>query len=305
MAAVAQWLMNQATEGKIKEKHPEIKGLILLASSAFLFLSLVSFTFGAPKENWLGLIGYYSAYSLLYLFGLPSYFALAYAGWIGWKLLLSHTLEGLGIKTLYFSLFLLSICLLLNLFAETHQIENSLIRSHIYKETFSSGFPYFHRVHRYNFGGALLYYLYRDLPLCNLQKLLSNMGVFLTFSITGIISFILFTNTRLLPLIKKTGCFLIEVKNFFLHLIADLKSERIQKEPIDSSYATIEKSLQQSSLPIEKEALFPSLHEEEVSPPSIENASYRSQPELLVSTHLEKKMTEGKISHETLSYKGC
>jgi len=63
--------------------------------------------------------------------------------------------------------------------------------------------PFPHRYIRYNLGGVPFYYLFRDLPHFNLQILLSNVGVALTFSITAIVTFFLATDIDLVFLLKK------------------------------------------------------------------------------------------------------
>ena len=65
---------------KIKKKHlhhPEAKGLCFLALSLFLFLSLISYTDGKQDQNFLGILGHFVAYIMLYLFGLVLFFKIS------------------------------------------------------------------------------------------------------------------------------------------------------------------------------------------------------------------------------------
>src|SRR3990167_11067133 len=204
-----------------KASHPEIKGLMVLAISLFFSLCLLSFNEGNPSENWLGLVGYYIAFTFLYLFGLCSYLIIAYLGWMGWECLCSNKPLKIGINHLYFSIFIVSSCFLLNLLAEMQPIENPLIRSHIYTESFLIGVPYPHKIFRCYLGGAPLYHLYKDLSF-NLEHLLSNTGILLTFTLTSLISFILFTNLRMKILIKGIIEFFKETKHFGKKIIRDL-----------------------------------------------------------------------------------
>ena len=81
-------------------------------------------------------------------------------------------------------------------------------RKRVYTESSLFDLPYPHRVTRYNAGGVPFYYLYKDLPTFNLQRMLSNVGIGLTFSISLLVSFLLATEIKLIPLIlsiKKKG----------------------------------------------------------------------------------------------------
>ena len=68
------------SEKKEKRSHPEIKGLLFLASSCILLLSLLTFHIDLPSENCLGLIGWAIALSLHYLIGLSSYGLVLFLG---------------------------------------------------------------------------------------------------------------------------------------------------------------------------------------------------------------------------------
>jgi len=216
---------------KIKA-HPEIKGLITIAFTLFLALSVLSFIQEIPGANWLGLIGYYVALGLLYTFGLGTYLLIGFLGWIGWSFLTHDQKPKLRVKTLYFSLLTLSTCVLLNLIAETNGISLPFLQKRIFSEIYISAYPAPHKIVRFNLGGVPLYYLYHDLPTFNLEHLLSNIGVFITFSITSLFSLILLTNTRVLPLMKKTLRFLKESRVFLSKVVKDLKPSSKPKVPV-------------------------------------------------------------------------
>ncbi|MBS0627873.1 MAG: hypothetical protein JSS09_06640, partial [Verrucomicrobia bacterium] len=73
----------------------------------------------------------------------------------------------------------------------------------IYSQSIFFEEPFPHRYHRQNVGGVPAYFLYKDIPTFNLEKMLSNAGIVITFSITLVTSFLLFTQIQLLPLIRK------------------------------------------------------------------------------------------------------
>jgi S-DNA-T family DNA segregation ATPase FtsK/SpoIIIE len=181
----------------------EAKGLILLAFALIVSLSLFSFHTSDPNKNWLGLVGWGIGLGFNFLFGLTSYLIIGFLGWLGWQFLLGRGIPSLISKTVYFGILLLSSSLLLNLFAELSVSFGGVFENKVYSETHLFDFPYPHRTTRYNLGGMPLYYLYRDLPTFNLQRMLSDVGVGLTFSITTIVSFLLLTEIRIAPLLAK------------------------------------------------------------------------------------------------------
>jgi S-DNA-T family DNA segregation ATPase FtsK/SpoIIIE len=184
-------------------KHPEAKGLLTLACVFLCFLSLVSFTFKDPSTNWLGTAGYGIAWTLSYLFGVSAYFLLAFAGWVGWKLLLDGKVNNLGMKIFYFSLLLLSFSILVNVLAEKGMPIPGALKHKVITESTFLKLPYPRKVIRHNLGGVPFYYLYRDLPTFNLHKILSDVGTLITFSITSIVSFFLLTGTSFLLFAQK------------------------------------------------------------------------------------------------------
>ncbi len=186
---------------KEKTIPSEIKGLILLGIAVVFTLSLLSFHAQDTSANWLGLVGWGVGWGLNYLLGLCSYPALGFIGWIGWQSLQDKYPGFLTLKTLYFLLTLLSSALLLNLAAERGWGVENWIGDRIYTETYTCDFPYPHRTTRYNLGGVPLYYLYKDLPLLNLQRMLSDFGLALTSLLTCVVTFFLFTEIRPGPLL--------------------------------------------------------------------------------------------------------
>ncbi|MBS0603600.1 MAG: DNA translocase FtsK 4TM domain-containing protein [Verrucomicrobia bacterium] len=179
----------------------EGKGLILLGFSLILLLSLISFHTEDHGKNWLGLVGWGLGWACNFLFGLCSYLVIAFLSWLGWQNLLNREIPSMTAKSIYFGIFLISCCLLLNLFAEIGLPLTTLFENKVYTETHFFDLPYPHRTTRYNLGGVPLYYLYSDLPTMNLQRMLSDVGIGLTFSITAIVSFLLLTEIQLIPLL--------------------------------------------------------------------------------------------------------
>lgn len=217
---------------KEKRNHsyrPEAKGLALIVCSLILTLSLLSFHLHDTQGNLLGLIGYGLGFSLYFLFGLSSFLILFYVGWLGLQYLTYGEVPNCRAKNIYFSLFILSISILLNLFAETVGFSSRFFQDKIYVESIAFTVPY-PQVHvRYNLGGVPLYYLYRDLPLLNLQHILSNVGIGLTFSITAIVSFLLFAEIPIMQLLKFLKGITLKVKTYLLNSSSEEKREPLEK----------------------------------------------------------------------------
>ncbi len=181
--------------------NPEAKGLLLLGASLIVMLSLFSFKMHESSNHLLGLVGYGIGFAFNYFFGLTSYLVVLYAGWMGWKLLCEQKIGGATLKNFYFSLFIISVSLLLNVIAEMGIAPPKLLSAKLYTESISLDLPYPHHYIRYNLGGVPSYFFYRDLPTLNLQRMLSDIGILITFSITAAVSFLLLTNTKIAPLV--------------------------------------------------------------------------------------------------------
>lgn len=181
--------------------HPEVKGLALLGAALFLTLSLISFDGHLASPNWMGLIGYWISFSLTYLLGLSAFGVVAFLFWAGWKLLSEENVPSCKAKLIYFSLCVFSFSLLLNLLSECGMPFGFLTKK-IYNESIFFEHPYPHRYTRHNMGGVPIYFLYKDLPTFNLQRMLSDVGIAITFSITFISSFLLLTEVKVLEAFK-------------------------------------------------------------------------------------------------------
>ena len=274
---------------KKKTTHPEIKGLLTLVGSILLFLCMISFIHGNPRANWFGVVGYGIGLSSLWLFGLSAYFVAAYIGWIGWKMLMGGVPQQLKMKTLYFSIGIISLSMLLNLLTEVGGFTNGFIERRLFSEIYLSNYPFPHKVVRFNLGGVPFYYLLRDIPTFNLQHLLSNVGVMITFSLTGLMSLILFTNTRIIPLLRSSRVILKIIWDFLKKVIKDFKPTKM-KPVVKRPFPPIQKVHHQP----EVRRMTPVT--EEVEEPT----------DLKISTHHEKRTETGKVkTMDTKSYSGA
>lgn len=147
-------------------------GIIMLLLTAILTLSLLSFSALGPKENWLGLVGYFLGWSGHALFGLTSYLFCCYLAWIGWRWLMSKNINNIKSKSASMLLLLSSVALLLSLIEDRTSAPANWIW-----QTFYPGL-WKHKLF-FHFGGAPIFYLYRDMPHYNLLNTLNGMGTFL------------------------------------------------------------------------------------------------------------------------------
>ncbi len=188
---------------KKQEPHPEARGVFIIALSLFIFLCLFTFVDAHHENNIFGLTGHIVAFSLHYLFGLGSYILIAFMTFFGYKFLRSRDGKNLAIKSGYLLLHLFSVCILLNLFAETKWLDFSPLYERVYSEsvTIKAAMPV--KYTRYNLGGVPFYYLYKDLASFNLQHLLSDVGVLLTFFNLAIIGFVFLTDLSFVKITRR------------------------------------------------------------------------------------------------------
>lgn len=147
-------------------------------------LALLTFQNDLPSSNWLGTVGYWTAYVCRFLLGLV---ALPLFGWMilrGSDFLQSkERQEPLPVSLVLTSI--LSSALLLNIVAENYPQIAKPFASWVHIQSFASASA---RVKtqekRLNMGGVPLYFLYKDLPHLNLRKLLSDRGLSLICTCT-------------------------------------------------------------------------------------------------------------------------
>ncbi|MDN3507959.1 MAG: DNA translocase FtsK 4TM domain-containing protein, partial [Simkaniaceae bacterium] len=249
------------------------KGLLLLALSLFVLLALVSFRDGMPDTNWLGLVGHGVALSLLYLLGLGVYLGIAFGCWVGWRWTCGAKVPAIKSRILYFGLFVTAFCMLMNLGAETVGVTNPVIQSHVFGEELVMRSPFVMHYVRYNLGGVPLYYLFRDLPVVNLQRILSNAGIALTFSLMAVVSLLLMTEADVKKLWFKIKRVFHGMTRIVKHFFASLKKHPFQDEAKPNPLEALQSSLTHRPMPhrpetymLEQEAEIDVVEEEEEKP---------------------------------------
>ncbi len=160
----------------------ELRGIALWIFCIFLLLSLVSFRPNNPSADWIGLVGYCTAWLLVGGLGLGSYLFVAYLAWIGWRQVGNNPFSHPRLNLICFFLALSSTCILLSLVAETFESSYLLGGNWVFSESISLNTWVSYRDTRYYLGGIPFYNLYRDIPVVNLQRLLSNFGTGVVFS---------------------------------------------------------------------------------------------------------------------------
>lgn len=170
----------------IIKNAPEIQGCFLLCFSAILFLSLLSFAWTQESTNLLGLLGHSMGWIFHFLFGLGSYLIAFFLGWLGWRFLFGKSINQLEMKIFFFSLFMISFCMLFSLIEDLFPDINTLIGNTFYIELWK-------RKLRFHLGGAPFYYIYKDIPYFNLFRIINSMGVAILFGTTLLASLIFFS----------------------------------------------------------------------------------------------------------------
>lgn len=169
-----------------------IRGLIFISTSLALFLSLFSFAHGHETHNWLGLIGLTIGKILHAVFGVGSYIFVAYLAWIGWRLLFHKPINHPRIKTFYVIVCAASLCFLLSLCEDLYPSFTRSLGNILYSQ----------RKAHYHLGGALFYYIYRDLPFINLLHIFGATGTALICSTTFLATTFFLTKTNPARLLK-------------------------------------------------------------------------------------------------------
>ncbi len=191
---------------KAKEKRkpfpPDAKAIFYIISALLGFFSLYSFSFLHPAENWLGLVGYIAAIGGVYLFGLSAYLLPCYLFWLGAHLLTQKKALYSKYDHLHFALLLCSTCLLLTVFADSYPDAAKKWEGSIISESVTFYHPFMQTIMRYNLGGIPFYFLYADMPIVQLQKVLNPTGCSLIFSSLAIVSFLFLTRVPLWTILQ-------------------------------------------------------------------------------------------------------
>lgn len=173
----------------ISDLPAEAQGSLLFALGLMMLVSLLSFAYGEGSTNWLGLVGYTLGWIQTALLGLSSYLLAVYVGWIGWRIMFKKSINNLVFKHLKVGLLMVSFSLILTSIEELFPSASEQIRSFFYTQL-SRRNLHFH------LGGAPFYFLYKDLPLLNLEKILNAGGVLITSFCLLLASILLLTKTN-------------------------------------------------------------------------------------------------------------
>ena len=158
-----------------------VRGILVFSLALTLFLSLLSFAYGHPGRNWLGLVGYNLGWFFHASFGFGSYFLALFIGWIGWRTLFNKSLHHLFAKAVFVLILIFSCDLLLGVIEYRFPSTAASLREFFYPSQLQGRL-------KYHLGGALSWYLLIDMPYYNLHRILGSLGVLLIFSCTGLAS---------------------------------------------------------------------------------------------------------------------
>ena len=177
---------NTPSDEELHNKPSEIFGFILCAIALLLLLALISFHQQKPEANLLGLVGYFVSFILNYLLGIQSFMLAFFLIFWGVKHLIKDPFDNPTNKIIFFSLFLLSSCILLSLIAGSSLFAN--LKKFVLFDTAIADGPYPTKITKVFLGGVLADYIYQGIPYFNLKILLTPTGTFFSFLLVLLIS---------------------------------------------------------------------------------------------------------------------
>jgi S-DNA-T family DNA segregation ATPase FtsK/SpoIIIE len=177
---------NTPSDEELHNKPSEIFGFILCAIALLLLLALISFHQQKPEANLLGLVGYFVSFILNYLLGIQSFMLAFFLVFWGVKHLIKDPFDNPTNKIIFFSLFLLSSCILLSLIAGSSLFAN--LKKFVLFDTAIADGPYPTKITKVFLGGVLADYIYQGIPYFNLKILLTPTGTFFSFLLVLLIS---------------------------------------------------------------------------------------------------------------------
>jgi hypothetical protein len=139
---------------------------------------------------------------------LAAYLIPIYFFWLGSRLLLGKKSTHPAYDQLYFSILTGSLCFLLTTLAESHPEKAAIFGERVITESIVIYTPYPQTIVRHNLGGIPFYFLYADLPMANLMRILSPIGTTLIFSCLGLVSCLLLTRIRIVLKLKQMASIL-------------------------------------------------------------------------------------------------
>ncbi len=191
---------------KKKQLSHLVQGALFFALALFFILSLLSYAQGDATKNWLGLVGHVMAWSIYYLFGLTSLLIPVFLGWIGWQLVTQKEIDHPRLKSLYFTLLLISLSTLFAQLAHASPSLSSLFEKWVHSDYYPRKSSYDPDKLRHYLGGVPLHHVYVDTSL-NLKSFLGGIGTFLFFLSLSFVATILLVDIPFSYFIEKWKAF--------------------------------------------------------------------------------------------------
>lgn len=271
-------------EEKTPHQWHNIQGLIFIAFSLMSLLSLLSFAFDRHSPNWIGLVGYSLGWLLHTLFGITSYLIVLFSAWVGGGILFfGKPTQYVRIKAFYFSIFLISICILSSLFEQQFPKISDWIKWLFYPESSQSK--------SYHLGGLPFYYLYSGIPYFNLQHIFNTIGVAIIFTSTALASLLFFMKANLYDLVIWTKERWFNTKavvaegpskyanDFMRYVKLRMAETEVQGNP-KNDFLAIQPEIDLKSRPsLSKKTQIPQLEEKLLEQPSVKEESRPEPPQ--------------------------
>ncbi|MFV0340123.1 MAG: DNA translocase FtsK [Parachlamydiaceae bacterium] len=226
---------------------PEGRGVLYLSASIALLLSLISFSIGKDTHHLLGIIGYSTGLAFHFLFGIPSYIFALFLGWFGWRLFFNKAINDITLKTLNIAIFVISSCFLLSILESQKPLIAKKAIDFFYPLA-KEGKTVLH------LGGTPAYFLYKELPLFNLEKLINWVGVACLFASTWLASVLYLTKLSPFHIYNNAKDKLLAIKLPSSGSIAlpqePVESPRVEKR-VESEVTRYVKSRNEEAGPVE------------------------------------------------------
>lgn len=190
------------------QQHTEVRGFLTLVGVVLAVLSLATFDDRHFGESLIGTLGHLIGGTFHFAFGLGSYLLLMYVSWVGVTQLLNQSTSVSRLHYFYFGIFLISCCILANLIEDSYPVVKKL-GGVPYTKTLKVDTPLLSTYYAYHLGGSPLYFLYHNVPVIGLERLLNKTGTAILFSSLLILSTLMLANTSFISVFRRVYTLLL------------------------------------------------------------------------------------------------
>lgn len=193
---------------QVEIKETKNYGAIFIFVALFLAICLCTFVDGDHEKNTLGFVGYCIALGLHYLVGYGSFLIVGFLILCGVYSLTDREWDNPLQKVITFSLFLLSVSIVLNTFSDLGYFQYTWLKDRSFVSQVTEFMPFYKKKLIYYYGGVPTYLLLKEIGKYSLFALLSPYGCLITFSLSAALCAILLFEADLIAILCTIGsCF--------------------------------------------------------------------------------------------------